>query len=122
MKKSAHSPKRFLVALSFPGEKRKYVKEVANILCEKLGKDKVFYDENFDAELAKPDLDIELQKVYHDDSVLIVAFLCREYSEKEWCGLELRAIRDLIKQKKHKRIMLLTDICINNATIYLTSI
>ena len=28
-----------------------------------------------------------------------MVFLCEEYDEKEWCGLEWRAIRDLIKDK-----------------------
>lgn len=107
MENPTDSQKRFLVALSFPGEKRDYVQEVSDILCENLGRDKVFYDKNFDAELARPNMVVNLQDIYHDDSVLIVAFLCREYSEKDWCGVELRAILDLIKQKKYSRIMLL---------------
>ena len=32
--------------------------------------------------------------------------ICKEYDVKEWCGLEFRAIRDLIKQRKDDEIML----------------
>lgn len=97
--------KRFRVALSFPGEQREFAKEVADFLGEEFGKDEVFYDKHFEAELARIDLDTYLQKIYHDDSELIVVFLCGEYEKKEWCGLEWRAIRDLIKKRKASDIM-----------------
>jgi hypothetical protein len=97
--------KRFRIALSFPGEYRAFAKEVANLLGETFCEDEVFYDDNFEAELARPDLDTYLQKIYHDDSELIVVFLCVEYEKKEWCGIEWRAIRDLIKRRKASQIM-----------------
>jgi hypothetical protein len=50
--------KRFRVALSFPGEKRDYVRQVADALAAKLGKDRVFYDDYYTAELARPELDV----------------------------------------------------------------
>ena len=34
--------------------------------------------------------------------------MCDEYSRREWCGLEFRAIRDLLKTHQRDRIMLLT--------------
>jgi len=108
------SLKRFLVALSFPGEKRDYVKKVAEELCRQLGRGKVFYDKHFAAELARVNLDTYLQKIYHDDSELIVVFLCKEYEKKEWCGLEWRAIRDLIKKRKDDDIM---PLCLDNTKI-----
>ena len=37
---------------------------------------------------------------------LIVVFLCEKYAEKQWCGLEWRAIRDLIKLKLDDQLML----------------
>ena len=40
------------------------------------------------------------------DTNLIVVVLCADYQQKEWCHLEWRAIRDLIK-KRHDRIMFL---------------
>ncbi|MBE7525856.1 MAG: TIR domain-containing protein [Gammaproteobacteria bacterium] len=97
--------KRFQVALSFPGEYRDYVSQVAEVLKQSLGKDKVFYDQWYKAELARPDMDVLLQSLYHDHSELIVPFLCADYERKEWCGLEWRAVRDLIKQRQSKDIM-----------------
>jgi hypothetical protein len=34
--------------------------------------------------------------------------MCDEYGRREWCGLESRAIRSLLKQQQDDRIMLLT--------------
>ena len=99
------STKRFKIALSFPGERREYVSRVAEELARRLGQDHVFYDNNFMAELARPDLDSYLQEIYHDESELIVVFLCADYDRKEWCGLEWRAIRDLIKKRQASDIM-----------------
>lgn len=97
--------KRFRVALSFPGERRAYVRRVAMGLAKAIGKESVFYDKNFESELARPDLDTYLQRIYHDEADLIVVFLCAEYEKKEWCGLEWRAVRDLIKRKAAAAIM-----------------
>ena len=97
--------KRFRVALSFPGEHRALASRIATLLVGQLPKSKVFYDEFYKAELARPDLDTYLQRIYHDEADLLVVFLCAEYEKKEWCGLEWRAIRDLIKKKKPAAIM-----------------
>ncbi len=97
--------KRFAVALSFPGEHRDYVKQIADALVTSLTKPRVFYDRYYEAELSRPNLDTYLQKIYHDESELVVVVLCKEYDEKEWCGLEFRAIRDLIKQRRDEEIM-----------------
>ena len=97
---------KFKIALSFPGEKRKYVEQVADNLKSKLGEDTVFYDFDYQAYLCHPNADIILQNIYHRQSEIIVIFLCKEYSEKEWCGLELRAIRDLIKKKQGHRLII----------------
>ena len=96
------STKPFNIALSFPGEQRDYVSKVAEILEDRIGG--VFYDEYYQAELARPNLDTLLQAIYHNNSKLIVLFLCEDYARKEWCGLEWRAIRDLI-MKRHDNIM-----------------
>ena len=96
---------KFDVALSFPGEKRDYVEHVANILKDKLGNDKVFYDNYYRSQLAKPNLDVLLQNIYRKQSSLIAVFLCGDYAKKEWCGLEWRAIRDIIKSKEYDKII-----------------
>ena len=99
------STKRFQVALSFPGEYRDYVSQVAAILGQKLGQDAVFYDQWYTAELARPNMDTHLQAIYHDHAELIVPFLCADYERKQWCGLEWRAIRDLLKKRQDNDIM-----------------
>ncbi len=95
----------FDVSLSFPGEMREYVEKVAHALSNRLGSGNVFYDNFFKAHLARPSLDTLLQDIYRKRSRLIVAFLCKAYREKEWCGIELRAIRDLLKARKELAIM-----------------
>ncbi|MGO9112879.1 MAG: toll/interleukin-1 receptor domain-containing protein [Thermoguttaceae bacterium] len=97
--------KRFRVALSFPGEHRAFVVQVADVLADRLERRRVFYDKYYEAELARPNLDTYLQQIYHDDSDLIAVFLCAEYEKKDWCGLEWRAIRDLIKKRASAAIM-----------------
>jgi len=95
----------FKVALSFPGEKRGYVSNVVHSLKASLGKDQVFYDFDYQSQLARPGLDTVLQNIYRNNCELVVVFLCKEYSEKEWCGLEWRAVRDIIKSKEGDRVM-----------------
>lgn len=95
---------KFKVALSFPGEKRGYAENLANILRANLGENQVFYDNHYKSQLARPNLDILLQNIYRNSSDLIVIFLCQKYSEKEWCGLEWRAIREIIKIKEDQKI------------------
>ncbi len=34
-----------------------------------------------------------------------MVFLCEEYDEKEWCGIEWRAIRDIIKARSDEKVM-----------------
>jgi hypothetical protein len=97
--------KRFKIALSFPGERRQFVEQVAKCLAEKIGRDQLFYDKYYEPELARIDLDSYLQKIYHDDADLIAVFLCSDYEQKEWCGLEWRAIRDLIKRRSGSAVM-----------------
>lgn len=95
----------FKVALSFPGERRPYVAKIARVLREALGPDTVFYDHDYQAQLARPNMDTLLQDIYRNRSDLVVIFLCAEYAQKEWCGLEWRAIRDIIRTKQDERIM-----------------
>jgi hypothetical protein len=99
--------KRFRIALSFPGEHRSFVEQIASHLADQVGWQRVLYDKYHEAELARADLDTYLQRLYHDQSELIVVFLCADYERKEWCGLEWRAIRDLIKGPRKSDVMFL---------------
>jgi hypothetical protein len=98
-------PKRFVISLSFPGEHRPFVKAVANELKQSLSGKEVFYVEDYAYELARPDMDTYLQSIYLEQSKLVVVFLCAEYADKQWCGLEWRAVRELIKKKQSDTIM-----------------
>jgi len=97
--------RRFLVALSFPGEVRPEIAKVADLLAKELGRTKVFYDAYHTAELARINLDVHLQSIYRDQSLLVVPFICADYDKKEWCGLEWRAIRAIIKEKRDDQVM-----------------
>ncbi|UJR18848.1 hypothetical protein I4U23_021976 [Adineta vaga] len=102
---------RFDVAFSFPGDIRERVKKIAEKLCQIINRDgeqRVFYDKYYKAELARPNLDLYLHNIYRYQSRLIVLFMCQDYSRKEWCGLEARAIRSLRKTYQNERIMLLS--------------
>lgn len=99
---STHS---FEVGLSFPGEVRQLVEDVARQLEGLIGPNAYFYDNNYVAQLARPSLDILLQDIYRNRSKLIVVFLSADYQNKNWCGIELRAIRDIIAEREHQRIM-----------------
>jgi hypothetical protein len=104
---TAASNRRFRVALSFPGEVRPLVRKIARRLAKDHGQDVVFYDEYYKSELARPNLDLYLQSIYAEHSDLVVVFVCADYDQKEWCGLEWRAVRELIKRKEAGRVMFL---------------
>ena len=100
------SPKRFRVAFSFAGEKRDFVRQVADILARRFGESAILYDKFHEAEFAQPNLAFDLPDLYRKESDLIVAVFCPDYGRKEWCGLEWRAIFGLIKEGQTKTIML----------------
>ncbi|MFA4880375.1 MAG: hypothetical protein WC650_02020 [Candidatus Doudnabacteria bacterium] len=96
---------QFEVALSFPGEIRSYIEPIIAELEREVGPNSYFYDNNYKAQLARPSLDILLQDIYRKRSKLIVIFLCKKYQEKEWCGVELRAIKEIIMSRQHEKVM-----------------
>jgi len=109
MTKDTPGPRRFAIALSFPGEHRAFVKEVAEHLAAIFGQERVLYDKYHEAEFARMGLDIDLPNLYREQSELIALFLYPDYKDKRWCRLELRAIRQLIETTDAKRIMLFRD-------------
>jgi hypothetical protein len=98
--------RRFRIAFSFAGEKRELVAQVAAILAERFGKARILYDKYHEAEFARSDLALHLPKLYHKESDLVVAVICKDYETKEWPGLEWKAIYGLIKKRKEKEVML----------------
>ena len=98
----------FEVAVSFPGEKRAYVLETVEELSKLIPQENIFYDHWYTAQLARPNLDTLLQDIYHNKSKLIVVFLCEDYQNKIWCGIEWKSIRDLMNQGNDLKIMLMS--------------
>jgi len=68
---SSHTqPRRFAIALSFPGERREFLSQVADELANKVGKSRVLYDKYHEAEFARPNLDVYLPNLYRPESDL----------------------------------------------------
>jgi hypothetical protein len=99
--------RRFAVGFSFPGEVRDRVDGIVSELEPALGRERIFYDAWYRGELARPDMDTYLRDIYKQGSELIVVVLCPEYERKEWCGLEWRVVRELVKTKESQRVMFL---------------
>ena len=59
------------------------------------------------AKLFRPNFDTLLQRIDLNNSELVVVFLCSDYQVREWCGLEWRAIRAIIKNKNDHAIMVM---------------
>lgn len=95
----------FDVGLSFPGEARGLVEQVARELEARIGPNAYFYDNNYVSQLARPSLDTLLQDIYRNRSKLIVVFIGADYQRKDWCGVEFRAIREIIMARDDQRIM-----------------
>jgi hypothetical protein len=96
----------FDVGLSFPGEARALVEAVAQRLEHAIGPDRYFYDNNYVAQLARPNLDVLLQEIYRRRSKLVVVFIGGAYQAKDWCGIEWRAIREIIAERRElNRVM-----------------
>lgn len=96
---------KFDVALSFPGEIRGYIEPIVAEIEREIGPNSYFYDRNYVAQLARPSLDDLLQDIYRNRSKLVVVFLCEKYQEKEWCGIEFRAIKEIIMERQHEKVM-----------------
>ncbi len=95
----------FPVALSFPGEDRDLAQDIASRLEQRLGPNSCFYDFHYQAFLARPSLDTLLQTIYRNADLNVV-FLSENYERKRWCsGIEFRAIREIIANRQHNRIM-----------------
>lgn len=102
----AASSKRFRIAFSFAGQKRDYVRKVADILAKRFKKEAILYDKFHEAEFSRARLGRYLPKLYHEQSDLIVVVVCPDYQSKEWCGLEWDAIFDLLKKRREDEVML----------------
>lgn len=76
----------FDVALSFAGEDRKYVENVASILRE-MGF-RVFYDKYEKVSLWGKDLYVHLREIYQNRAKYTVMFISKHYADKLWTNHE----------------------------------
>lgn len=73
-------------------------------LEQRLGPKAYFYDNNYVSQLAQPSLDTLLQGVY-SRAKLDVVFLSSDYQRKDWCGVEFRAVKEIILRRENARVM-----------------
>ena len=71
--------KRFRIALSFAGENRVLVEEIAQILATQFGPDSILYDKFHKADFAHLDLAFDLPDLYKNESDLVVLVFCDDY-------------------------------------------
>ena len=93
---------RYEVAISFAGPHREKVRAIAERLSEAIdpgiedhSKGRVFFDEWFGHEIVGPDMELQLQRIYHEQSLMIIADLSEDYADRKWTQAEARAIRGL---------------------------
>jgi tetratricopeptide (TPR) repeat protein len=100
--------RRFAIAMSFPGERRDYVEQVAKALLPAFGgeegKARIFYDNWHESLIIGYASNRKLQDIY-TDSDLIVPFYCQDYRRKKWCGAELRVIEQLLLEEEFDRVL-----------------
>src|ERR1041384_2087248 len=86
-------PERFLVALSFSGAEREFVRTIAEAVEGRLGSTSVFFDEWFEFYVGGHDADVKLQRIYGSGCELAVVCVSATYGSKVWTRAEHEAIR-----------------------------
>ena len=92
---------------SFPGAVRNRAKAIADILSATFSQDRILYDYYHAAEFARANLDTYLQDLYKNETELVVIFICHAYNQREWCGVEWRALRSRLNERDYDSIMFL---------------
>ena len=95
--------REFQIALSFAGEDRSYVDEVANIL--KARGIKVFYDLFEEANLWGKNLYDYLTDIYQNKALYTVMFVSKYYAEKLWTNHERQAMQARAFQENQEYIL-----------------
>ena len=93
---------RFEIAISFAGPHREKMRSIAELLSAAIdpgipdrGKGGIFFDEWFQHEILGDDMEVLLQRIYHEQSAIVVADLSEHYADGPWTQAEARAIRAL---------------------------
>lgn len=84
--------RQYDIALSFAGEDRYYVKQVAKILKD--SKIKVFYDEFEESNLWGKNLYTYLRDIYRDQAQYTIMFCSENYSKKLWTNHERESAQE----------------------------
>ena len=93
------------VALSFAGEQRDYVREVAKVLVEEYNL-RVFFDEFEEEKLWGKNLYDYLYEIYSQKSEYVIIFVSKEYKEKIWTNHERQAAQEKALQLKNQEYIL----------------
>jgi len=91
------------VALSFAGEDRWYVEQVANLLREE--GIKVFYDKYEQVDLWGKDLYVHLDEVYQKHAKYCVMFISQNYAKKLWTNHERQSAQARAFQERREYIL-----------------
>jgi hypothetical protein len=83
---------KYDIALSFAGEDRSYVEQVATQL-EQLGV-KVFYDEFEQHNLWGKNLFVHLSDIYSKEAKYTIMFISKHYKKKKWTNLERESMQE----------------------------
>jgi hypothetical protein len=90
---------RFEVAFSCARPHRQKVRAIAELVSAQLdpglqhrSQGKVFFDEWFEHEILGDDMDVLLQRIYHEQSLMVVADQSDQDAGRPWCEAEARAI------------------------------
>ena len=94
---------KYEIALSFAGEDRKYVEEVA--ACLKANNIKVFYDEFEESNLWGKDLYVYLDEIYRKESRYCIMFLSQRYAKKLWTNHERESAQARAFQQNEEYIL-----------------
>jgi hypothetical protein len=91
------------VTLSFAGEDRKYVEELAHYLTE-MGV-RVFYDRYYEADLWGRNLYTHLDEIYQNKSLYCIMFLSKHYRDKVWTNHERESAQARAFREKNEYIL-----------------
>lgn len=101
--KSTQGNFKYDVALSFAGEDREIVEQIAKKLAE--NNIQVFYDEFEKTKLWGKRLSPYLQKTYGENTCFVLVFVSKEYSLKEWTNFEFSIARVEAKVRRSEFIL-----------------
>lgn len=93
----------FEIALSFAGEDRPYVDQVANLLRDK--GIRVFYDKFEESSLWGKNLYDYLTDVYTNKALYTVMFISKYYAQKSWTNLERQSMQARAFQENEEYIL-----------------